>query len=247
MLEPTLLQGDCLELLPTLDDHAYDLIFVDLPYGCLDLDWDVPIPLAPLWRQYRRLLAPGGAVVLTATMRFAVGLINANPRWFRYDLVWSKVGVTGHLGARRKPLRAHEHLLVFGPRMPRYNPQMDAFKARRSDEDDLSPGDGDGCRGRFPTSVLTITNSNSAHPRKVHPTQKPEGLAEWVIRTFTDPGGHVLDHCFGSGSAGVAAVRTGRRFTGVELDPGYFEVGRARIESEFDRLRVEQVARDVVG
>jgi DNA modification methylase len=245
MHQPTFFRGDCLDFLPTLPDRSVDLIYADLPYGCTDCAWDVPIPLGQLWREYRRLLAPGGAVVLTATMRFAVDLINSNPKWFRYDLVWSKVASTGFLDARRKPLRAHEHVLVFGPKLPRYNPQMTAGEPYRSERRPECAGIYNTRRGavtenkgdRYPTSVLTIPNGNSAVPRKVHPTQKPEGLADWVIRTFTDPDGHVLDHCFGSGSAGVVSVRLGRRFTGVELDLEFFEVGKARVEAEYDRHR----------
>lgn len=239
MHEPTLFHGDCLEVLPTLPDSSVNLIYVDLPYGCTACHWDHPIPLGPLWREYRRLLAPGGAVVLTATMRFAVELINSNPKWFRYDLVWSKVAVTGFLDANRKPLRAHEHILVFAPKMPAYNPQMtpgDPYSITR--HADRSEVYGQHRRRttvnagvRYPTSVLTISNGNSARKKKEHPTQKPDPLNDWIIRTFTSEGDHVLDHCFGAGGSGASAVRLGRSYTGVEMDPRFFEVGKARIEA----------------
>jgi site-specific DNA-methyltransferase (adenine-specific) len=231
-------QGDCLAILPTLPDHSVNLICADLPYGITQCDWDTPIPLAPLWEQYQRLLIPGGAVVLTATMKFAVELINTSPKkWFRYDLVWDKRIPTGFLDCNRRPMRRHENLLVFGPKSPSYRPQMglgDPYSQKCRGGTDIYGAfllNHIGNLGtRYPTSVLMFTNAN--RKTKVQPTQKPIELIEWIIKTYSDEGDLVLDNCFGSGTTGIACRNLNRQFIGIEKDPEIFEVGRKRIEHE---------------
>lgn len=238
-----LLQGNCLALMSEIDDGSVDLVLADLPYGTTACKWDVIIPFEPLWAHYRRVLRPRGAVVLTACQPFSTKCINSNPRWFRYELVWDKVATTGFLDARRRPLRRHELVLVFSPRAPRYNPQFDPgepYKVRRkaqvievlgrkkaTDHDRETVSDG----RRYPTSILRFSNSTFAVGPKVHPTQKPLALMDYLIRTFTDPGDVVLDNAMGSGTTGVAAARAGRRFIGIEERPDYFAAAVARIQA----------------
>lgn len=167
-----------------LPDRSIHLICADLPYGVIECAWDVRLPLVPLWDHYRRLLVPEGAVALTAQQPFATDLINSNRPWFRHDLVWDKVAVTGFLDARRRPLRRHESVLVFSPRAPRHNPQMGPglpYNSNRAADraevygrhrrtKTINPGE------RLPTSIIQISNANSALRGKVHPTQKPVEL-----------------------------------------------------------------------
>lgn len=120
----TLLQGDCLEIMPAMRPGIFDLILCDLPYGITDLEWDKRIPMEPLWREYWRLLKPNGTVVLTAQQPFATDLIQAARKFFRYELIWEKTCALGFLNAKKMPLRAHENLLVFYRALPVYNPQM---------------------------------------------------------------------------------------------------------------------------
>ena len=194
------------------------------------------IPLVPLWVEYARLLKPNGAVVLTATQPFAAALVMSRPRWFRHEWVWDRGPRTsGHLDAKRRPMRRHELVLVFGPRRVRYYPIKTPGPEHRSS----SPGSRSEVYGRhdarrtyesaerYPVDVLAIPAVDAR--RRIHPAQKPVALMEYLIRTYTNPGDTVLDNCFGSGTTGVACVRTGRRFVGIERDEAYFTAAAKRI------------------
>lgn len=230
-------RGDCLEEMSKVADHSVDMIFTDLPYGTTNNAWDVRLPLDKLWKQYKRVLKTGGAVLLFAQMPFAADLVDSNRRWFRYEWVWHKNMPVGFLNANRMPLRAHENILVFYEHLPTYHPQKVPGKpytrcrgARAAgDYGDLGAAttiNHDGMR--FPRDVVAFKNSDNMH--KIHPTEKPIDLLEYMIRTYTDVGETVLDSCMGSGSCGVACQHTGRNFIGIEKDPGYFEAAKKRIE-----------------
>lgn len=231
-----LYQGDCLDEMSKIPDHTVDMIFTDLPYGITKNAWDVPIPLDKLWVQYRRVLKPGGAVLLFAQMPFGADLIISNRRWYRYEWIWHKTMPVGFLNANRMPLRTHENILVFYEHLPTYHPQKTPGKpytATRSTRATRNYGrfdrvttvnDGDRC----PRDVLTFSNGNNAS--KIHPTEKPVDLLAYMIRTYTDEGDTVLDSCMGSGSCGVACQHLGRNFIGIEKDTGYFEAAKKRIE-----------------
>jgi len=238
-----LMQGDCLDLMGSIEDASVDLILADLPYGTTACRWDTVIPFAPLWAHYRRILKPRGTVVFTACQPFSTALVNSNPGWFRYELVWDKVATTGFLDSRRRPLRRHELVLVFSPKRPRYFPQFDAgrpytsrTKGRRIEvlgnkkataHDRVSHSDG----RRYPTSILKFSNSTFVVGKRAHPTQKPLALMDYLVRTYTEPDDLVADNAMGSGTTGEAAVRAGRRFVGIERDPAYFAAASARIEA----------------
>lgn len=160
-----LYQGDCLDEMDKIPAHSVDMIFTDLPYGTTKNAWDVPLPLDTLWKQYRRVLKPGGAVLLFA---------QATRNYGHFD-------------------RA------------------------------LTINEGE----RYPRDVLTFSNGNNAS--KIHPTEKPVDLLEYMVRTYTDEDDTVLDSCMGSGSCGVACQHLGRNFIGIEKDPRYFEAARKRI------------------
>ncbi len=234
-------RGDCLKVMPTLEAGSIDLILADLPYGTTACKWDSVIPFAPLWENYKRLLKPRGAVVLTASQPFTSALVMSNPKWFRYEWVWEKNNATGHLDARRKPLRAHEDICVFGDSRPTYNPTMGEGKPFISRH---RPGDTGDCYGdvrnyiwkntgtRFPRSVLRFPNVS----RTIHPTQKPVALIEYLIRTYSSEGETVLDNTMGSGTTGVACVNTGRNFIGIEMDAAYFKIAKKRIHATEPQL-----------
>lgn len=230
----TIHHGDCLDVLPTIPDHSMHLICCDPPYGSTDCEWDVRLPMQPLWEQYRRLLVPGGAVVLFADLRFAIDLIGSAPKnWYRYELVWDKVSSAGFLDANRRPLRRHEYVLVFGPRMPVYRPQLTEGKPYSTHQ----AGDRAAHYGRH--RRIDSVNTGTRHPtsilrfprpcRQGHPTAKPVELLEWLIKTYSDEGHTVLDNAMGSGSCGVACLNTNRRFIGVERDMDYFGLAERRL------------------
>lgn len=223
-----------------IPDGSIDCIIADLPYGTTQNKWDSVIPLDKLWEQYGRIIKANGMICLTSSEPFTNQLINFKPKQFKYyDLVWDKVSTTGFLNAKRQPLRRHEQILCFYKKQTTYNPIMEVRgKPRNKGSYNKRQGDGDMCYGKFenvesfnneyyPTSVIQV--SNAVQKGKVHPTQKPVELMEYLIKTYTNEGEIVLDNSMGSGSTGVAAMNTNRKFIGIELDKKYFEIASNRI------------------
>ncbi len=223
-IKNSLFEGDCLEILRRFPQHSVDMILCDLPYGTTQNAWDSVIDLPALWREYRRVIKPNGAIVLTSQGIFTAKLMLSNEAWFKYKLVWEKSKPTNFLNAKKQPLRKHEDICVFYGKPPTYNPQMGAGSAYdkgvRKNQLSGSYGDfqpvhvkSDG--ERYPTDVVYFKTAES-EGRVWHPTQKPVELARYFIRTFTRPGDLVLDNAFGSGSFLVAAALEGRNFCGIE-------------------------------
>ena len=217
-----------------------DLILCDLPYGTTRNRWDSVIDLEALWREYRRVLAPGGAVVLTGQGLFTARLIASNEAWFRYKIVWVKSKPTNFLNARVQPLRKHEDICVFYPRHCTYNPQMTLGlpydKGIRKNQHSGSYGEFQPAHiqsngSRFPCDVVYFKTAESEPERAVwHPTQKPVELGRYLVRTFSNPGDLVLDNAFGSGSFLVAAHLEGRRFCGIEKNREVHRFKKHRID-----------------
>ena len=227
--------GDCLELMRALPDASADMILCDLPYGTTQNKWDAVIPFDALWNAYGRMCR--GAIVLTASQPFTSALVMSRADWFRYAWVWEKSAATGHLNAKRMPMKLHEDVLVFSKEPAPYNPQgLAPFNkvTRRG-----SNGTNFGASGQknfqeftnYPRSILRVATD----PKPVHPTQKPVALMEYLIRTYTNEGDTVLDNCMGSGTTGVACVNTGRRFIGIEKDADYVLLAAERIRGAIDR------------
>lgn len=240
-----LYQGDCLEIMPTLAAGSVGLILRDLPYGTTQCSWDIILPFERLWSSYRVVARLDAAVVLTASQPFTSALIASNFRDFKYSWVWDKVLPRGHLNAKRQPLRVFEDIAVFYRAQPTYNPQKTTGHKRKIVHTRYEKaGEGEQVYGaekrdthydsteRYPTGIIQV--SNAAQTGKVHPTQKPVALMEYLVRTYTNPGDLVLDNCMGSGTTGVACANTGRRFIGIEKDETYFAAARERIERAFD-------------
>lgn len=232
-----LMLGDCLDLMKTIPDGSVDMVLCDLPYGTTRNKWDSVIPLDQLWAEYSRVCT--GAVVLTAAQPFSSALVMSNPRYFKYEWVWRKSKVTGVLNAKIQPLRQHEVVLIFAGETPPYYPQgVVACKKRASTGSrngkssdnygritDTEDGTYEQTTTCYPRSVLDVASEG----RTVHPTQKPVALMEYLIRTYTNEGDTVLDNTMGSGTTGVACVRTKRNFIGIEKDEGYFNIAKDRI------------------
>lgn len=230
--------GDCMELLHQVPDNSVHLVLCDLPYGTTRNKWDCPLDLTALWRQYNRVCS--GAIVLTAQTPFDKVLGVSNLRMLKYEWVWEKTHPTGHLNAKKAPMKAHENVLVFYDRLPTYNPQKTTGHVRKTaiKRRDHTPNYGaqnfapigyDSTQ-RYPRSVLRFPSDKQKSA--LHPTQKPVALMEYLIRTYTNPGEVVLDNCMGSGTTGVASARAGRRFIGMELDQRYFGIAHERIGRE---------------
>lgn len=243
----TLYEGDCLEVMKTLPDKSIDMILCDLPYGTTACKWDTTIPFEPLWTQYERLIKDRGAIVLTAKQPFTSEVVRSNYDIFRYELIWEKDKGTDFGNANKKPLNAHESILIFYYNQPIYNKQMRTGKPytkrnyRNNGADDLNyKSDNSGTwvnNGvRTPTSVIKIARDNIHKGLSIHPTQKPVALFEYLIRTYTNKGDTVLDNCAGSGTTAVAAENCGRNSILIEKEPEYCNIIRERMNALQGRL-----------
>jgi len=244
----TFYQGDCLVEMDKIADKSVDMILCDLPYGTTQNKWDSVIPFEPLWKQYERIIKYNGAIVLTASQPFTSALVMSNPKLFKYEWIWDKVVPTGHLNAKRMPMKVHESILVFYKSTPTYNRQMtDKPKEYQRPNRKLvkdafyeTKNYGDAKRGfaydsdytkTNPKTIIQFSNGNGYSKKNNHPTQKPVELMEYLIKTYTNEGETVLDNCMGSGTTGVACKKTGRHFIGIEKDKKYFEIAVSRVSA----------------
>ena len=224
LLLNSLIEGDCLDVMPHLPDGFIDLVLCDLPYGTTQNKWDSVIDLDQLWLQYNRVLKNNGAVVLTSQGLFTAKLTLSNQKNFKYKIIWVKSKPTNWLNAKKQPLRRHEDICVFYAKQPTYFPQMQPGepydKGVRKDQlsgsyGDFSPVHVKSNGGRYPTDVVYFKTAES-EGEVFHPTQKPVELGRYLIKTFSKPGDVVLDNAFGSGSFLVAAALEDRKFVGIE-------------------------------
>ncbi|MFW9604650.1 MAG: DNA-methyltransferase [Trichlorobacter sp.] len=230
-----LYRGDCLDVMKDIPDGSVDLILTDPPYGTTACKWDSIIPLEPMWEQLKRIIKPNGAIVMTAAQPFTSIIGASNVDMLRYSWVWEKSAATGHLNAKKIPMKNHEDVLVFYGRQPTYNPQgIQKFgKVTRR-------GGNGGCYGdsgrenlqeftNYPRTIQKFASES----KTVHPTQKPVALMEYLIKTYTNEGETVLDFTMGSGTTGEACANTGRKFIGIELDRDYYHIARKRIAEAY--------------
>ena len=234
-----LIKGDCLEEMKGIEDGSVDMVLCDLPYGTTACKWDSVIPFEPLWEQYKRVIKKNGAIVLTASQPFTSQLGASNLKMLKYAWVWEKSSVTGHLNAHHMPMKKHEDVLVFYAGRVTYKPQglipYQKVKKRGSNGKNFGVSGTENYQEstNYPRSILQFNNDG-----KLHPTQKPVTLMEYLIRTYTNKGETVLDNTMGSGTTGVACVNTEREFIGIEMDDTYFEIAKKRIEkAKMDKLK----------
>ena len=206
------------------------MILADLPYGTTRNKWDSILPFDVLWKEYKKICKKNYIIVLTAQTPFDKILGVSNLKELRYELIWQKNKATGHLNAKKAPLKAHENILVFYKKLPVYNPVMGSGKAYSNSH---KPGDSGENYGkvkyssvkdvttRYPQSIIQFNVDIKAD---FHPTQKPVALMEYLIKTYTNENDIVLDNTMGSGTTGVACINTNRRFIGIEKDEKYFEI-----------------------
>jgi len=213
--------------------------------------WDSMIPLEPLWEQYERIIKDNGAIVLTAQTPFDKILGVSNLKLLRYEWIWDKQVGTGFLNAKRMPLKSHENILVFYKKQPTYNPQMTDAKPENirpltvSEQTSSNYGKVEKLRAdinydltkRYPVTVLPFNKNEKElnSTKRLHPTQKPVALFEYLIKTYTNEGEVVLDNCIGSGTTAVAAINTNRQFIGIEREAKYVEIANKRIAEALER------------
>lgn len=233
--------GDFREILPTLDIKA-DLICADLPFGKTRNPWDVVIPFDEVWKAFRYVSHDRTMFAMNAVMTFTSSLHLSNHRWFRYEIIWAKNGGTDFLNAKKKPLNAHESVLIFSKKPGIYNPQKTTGHARKvssahhkrnsrktTNFGEYGLADYDSTE-RYPTTVWNI--GSDKYKSAMHPTQKPLKLLERLVLSYADADMVVIDPCMGSGTTGEAAKNLGRNFIGIEKDPVYFETAKNRINGK---------------
>ena len=234
-----LMQGDCIEVMKNIPDGSIDMICCDPPYGTTACKWDSVIDLPLMWEQLKRVIKPRGAIVMTASQPFTTTLIASNMKMFCYCWVWNKRKAGNIFLAKVQPMKVHEDVCVFSAtgKMPSFYPIKTARdKVKKSKN--YGTGEALGGDRKKEEKVYTYTHknpitiidiSNASQKGKVHPTQKPVGLLEYLIKTYTNEGETVLDFTMGSGTTGVAAKNIGRKFIGIELDEEYFKIAARRI------------------
>ena len=235
----TLLLGDCLERMKEIPDGSVDLVLVDLPYGTTQNKWDSIIDLESMWEQLQRICYNNTPKIMFAQTPFDKVLGCSNLKELKYEWIWEKKTATGHLNAKKMPMKAHENILVFYDKLPTYNPQKTsghkpANSYTKHQDDGSNYGktkvgvSGGGQTDRYPRSVQVFKTDKQKV--SLHPTQKPVALLEYLINTYSNEGETVLDFTFGSCSTGVAALNTNRKFIGVEMEENYFDIGASRME-----------------
>lgn len=228
--------GDCLNIMPNIDNKSIDCIICDLPFGVTARNkWDCIIPFDKLWNEYKRIIKDNGAIILHATQPFSSKLVMSNPDMYKYDWIWEKQQGTGFLNAKKQPLRNHEQILVFYKKQPTYNPQMrEGFKPysikKGSETSNYNTTNSPNVESvsdgsRYPLTVLKYNYDKD----KLHPTQKPVALMEYLVKTYTNEGDLILDNCAGSGTTLLAAKNLNRKFIGVEQEEKYYKIIQDRL------------------
>lgn len=231
--------GDCLDILPLIG--SVDAVICDPPYGTTACKWDALIPNEKLWPLLNTKCRADGAMAMTASQPFTSVLVCSNIGQFRYDWTWRKPKGTGHLNAKKMPMRDKEDIVVFSREPHRYFPVMTAGKAYKA-KPGKSKANGEDCYGDY--ADVREDNAGTRYPKqviefgiverdKLHPTQKPVDLMKFLVETYTKPGDTVLDFAMGSGSTGVACAETGRRFIGIEKDAAFFEIAKGRVTTAY--------------
>ena len=251
MVDIKFIHGDCLEEMPKLADKSIDMILCDLPYGTTACKWDVIIPFEPLWKQYKRIIKDRGAIVLFGSEPFSSSLRMSNIKQYKYDWYWNKGKPSNYMMAKKEVMKVIETISVFNS--GRYFPIMEDktgntqyhksfYEGKATSNIEGTHGDRKNMKVKYSKEYdplkkypinyryFSIRETWSKTKNKMHPTQKPVALLEYLIKTYTLEGETVLDNTMGSGSTGVACINTKRNFIGIEKDDKYFETAKKRIE-----------------
>lgn len=231
-----LFNADCMDILPLIPERSVQLILADLPYGTTKCAWDSIIPFEELWKQYKRIIKPNGAIVLFCSQPFTSALIMSNPNDFKYCWTWDKVKPNGHLVAKIRPMQRTEDIAVFGFGKIKYNPQMTKRdkpkKSKEYSRTEIMGGeqtnfDERTLNEKYPQSVLEFSNASQVN--KLHPTQKPLELMKYLIKTYSNENDMVLDNTMGVGTTCLGAKELNRSFIGIEKEVKYYDLAVARV------------------
>ena len=231
-----LYNDDMFDVFSNIEPQSIDLLLTDFPYGTLNKrrnEWDKIIDYDKFWYYVDIMCKPNCAIVSTAAQPFTSVLISTNYRDFKYCLVWEKSKSTGYLNAKKQPMRSHEDIVVFYKKQPTYNPQMTVGKPYDKGKA-VHVKNTEGTR--YPRSVLYFKTAEDEG--KLHPTQKPIALYEYLVKTYSNEGDTILDPCMGSGTTGIASLNTNREFIGIERDENYYTIAEKRLKT------VDEVTQD---
>ena len=243
---------DCLDGMKRIPDGSVDCIICDLPYGTTKNKFDKIIPIEKIWEQYKRVIKHNGAIILFAQIPFMIELAHSNLDMLKYEWVWEKAMPTGFLNCNFAPLKCHENILVFSKssacyvkdksRAMIYNPLFRNGKPYKFRQRNAGNGNYD---SKNMIDCTTINDGTRYYPRdvirfgrdkeKLHPTQKPVALIEYLIKTYSNEGETVLDNCMGSGTTAIACINTNRNFIGFELNKEFYDISLKRIEEHEHR------------
>ena len=239
-----LYNGDCLELMKNIPDGSVDLVLTDPPYGTTACKWDSVIPFEPMWEQLNRIINPNGAICLFGSEPFSSALRMSNIKNFKYDWIWDKKLAGNGILAKKQPLKIHEIVSVFNSGI--YIPQMTKGKYRKKMTGGIKESEITGGNAvvdeysndlYYPKTILEYGIGNMRKGR-LHPTQKPVELCEYLIKTYTNEGETVLDNCIGSGTTAIACINTNRNYIGFELDKRYCEIANERVRKGYGEVIV---------
>ena len=237
-----LINADCFDVFPFIEDKSVDMILCDLPYGTTANKWDSVLDLNKLWAEYERILKPKGNIVLFGAGLFAFKLALSNEKLFRYDMVWKKSKCGSPLTAKYMPLKKHEMIMVFGKSASYYYPQLTEgtpYKRKwtpnkvNNMEYGIAGVQTDNKGTRHPITVLDFPQQWRRQDQ-IHPTQKPIELLEYLIKTYTNEGDIVLDNCMGSGTTNLACLKLNRRSIGIEKETPYYDIAVKRLVDKFN-------------
>lgn len=246
----TLYNQNCFDAFKHIPDQSVDMVCVDPPYGTTTINWDKTLDFTKMWIELERICKPKANIIIFGSQPFTSLVVVSKIDWFRHELIWNKNKCGSPGLAKYRPQKVHENILVFSKESGgTYNPIMEEGEAYKREAKDKVKGYGTGRNShgygfsnnkpflggentgtRYPKSILHASRNFSAQ-QTVHPTQKPTNVLNWLIMTYSNPGDTVLDFTMGSGSCGVSAKLTGRRFIGVEMDKEYFDIATVRINS----------------
>ena len=247
--------GDCLELMKEIPDKSIDCIICDLPYGTTACSWDTIIPFDKLWEQYKRIRKDNTPIILFGSEPFSTYLRMSNIKEFKYDLIWDKMKGRQPYLAKIQPMKSHENISVFAKNKTVYNPQMEL--AKKENMRDRTKNYNKGCYNsiwgeqkkyhknndlenfRYPKTVISISGqSKEINHKRLHPTQKPVALLEYLIKTYSNEGDLILDNCSGSGSLAIACHNLKRRFICIEKNYDYWKASVERLENAKAQLKL---------
>lgn len=249
-----LFNDDCRNVFQYIDDQSVDLILTDLPYEVRTAcEWDVIIPFEDLWPQWERVLKPNGAVLLFSNQPFTTKVISSNIKMWRYNMIWRKTRKLGFMNANKMPLKGYEEISVFYRKLPTYNPQglipcSQKVKRKKDTEGvygnmNLKEGSYERKFKNYPTDVIDYPSDGKG--KLFHPTQKPVGLFEYLIKTYTNENELVLDCCSGGGTTPIATINTNRRYICMEKEEKFYVDSINRITEHLDNQKVQPILQTV--